>query len=1437
MASHDRRLSHEARPLWLKRHLGSRRAGMPSPKLARLALAPLEIPSAARPSQPQCQRLLAMDGSGSGHHPDEDLLDDSAADFLPCTGAGSSFQAALQGVAAEHEREVQRLQTKMAELRELVTHLQWKSVGQEVKSTNVEVSDVHGSPLVVKTVMANGRTFMTLEPPELDVHDPGGFCTPTDSSSDDDSAGSPGNNRASGNKRAVNQNGRASLCSSQASSIQVRRATKERPGDRPRGRSLKYDPWEDGNISEGGDAKSPRLKEYIPPLPPESVSHMLAPGSCLSTRSTTDKQTARGRHDPEGVESSGNGMSHGGQAGTEKEQQELLLQSQQDGDGRSESRCQSDGTADGGGNHKSRGQTTLQTCDSEGLRRRTVDDRTSQRLAREVLEYETKGQRLWRERQSLQRSKSVVEANVRQCTFRLEQLVNHWSFDFACGLVIIINTVLIGLSTQHVAEKGGDKVEYEIAGLICNAFFLVELILRLRVMGMRFFTVEGWRWNLFDMFLVVFSILDAVIQYGYNADAGAVGQSMKTIKMLRIVRVFRVFRFFTELRILALMILDSFRSLAWALLMLIIIMYVFAIWFTQDVASHIVKVKNDGLPVDPVLTEFFGNLLLTLSSLFHAMLNGISWIELTNGLKYSPPMQALFFFYVSFTLLAVLNIIRLLPKQIEQKQKWLQEMKELFQEMDKEGCGSISLDTIQEFLQDARVESYFQALGLEPHDTERLFDHLDDDNSGEVSLDEFLQGCLRLRGQARSIDVYSVMHDVRSLTTKFEELMDSLRVVGRLASEHSNARQNLSGAAFSKQGTVTTLPEPVEEAEMPTVIQRSTKPALMADGKGDQSWTSASADVIKGIVRCQDELCCHHWQLYLATHPELTYGDWENMLCLGRVREFIEHGVGVLYAKTQMGDVVGYLSFSRLNSEADPTSGGQGAGAFLKVNHLVVLERHRRAGVGRLLMTEFLHKVGVRIDSGPAGPTTDPEADVGVQIIAAELNEGAISWYRSMGFRAMNLHTKECGERKICYLDLRRCWGSAKVSGGTDLVPSFCGHRRRLFGEELCGEFVQPPRPDGQQSARQPFRRVTAYDAERGLHRLDGPDGELADLSAQFASAGGLCLGRAPQRAARSAMGDTTAAEQVQGTCLVVGAAMVFALVALVVKAGLPGAQKLSESAGLFVILTAVCRVDPLPLLPATQCRFFISWLVSIAFMLAYRKERGLRWFGPARLRWALVLKGTLSFTFITLWWGALRRAPMGNCIAIIYCSPVLTSLFSRALLGEALPREFAAQTLLVSCGVALVLDPPFLHRGGAGPGDGAAMLRDYGPVFLALLVCAMVPVATKATRDCSWIEVEHVNACLATCVYGPSLMLAQHALGGAAPLLPAGADSAWQSMLIVFAALGSFVGIAMETKGYQLAEVGKATMFRYVEVPTGESGVAEGPLERRAGTAPILMP
>merc|ERR1712241_934369 len=95
-------------------------------------------------------------------------------------------------------------------------------------------------------------------------------------------------------------------------------------------------------------------------------------------------------------------------------------------------------------------------------------------------------------------------------------------------------------------------------------------------------------WNIFDTVLVIMSIVEVLLLSGSTrASQASVGSGMKTIKMLRIVKVFRVFRFFRELSLLALMIVDSMRSLMWALLMLTIIIYVFAICFTQTATEHL----------------------------------------------------------------------------------------------------------------------------------------------------------------------------------------------------------------------------------------------------------------------------------------------------------------------------------------------------------------------------------------------------------------------------------------------------------------------------------------------------------------------------------------------------------------------------------------------------------------------------------------------------------------------------------------------------------------------------------------------------------------------------------------------------------------------------------------------------------------------------------
>jgi len=195
-----------------------------------------------------------------------------------------------------------------------------------------------------------------------------------------------------------------------------------------------------------------------------------------------------------------------------------------------------------------------------------------------------------------------------------------------------------------------------------------------------------------------------------------------------------------------------------------------------------------------------------------------------------------------------------------------------------------------------------------------------------------------------------------------------------------------------------------------------------------------------------------------------------------------------------------------------------------------------------------------------------------------------------------------------------------------------------------------------------------------------------------------------------------------------------------------------------------------------------------------------------------LLLKSVCSFGFAILWWTALRRAPVGDCIAITYTSPVFTSILSTLILGEKLPPEFPLQAILCSAGIVLILDPPALHHLWSTTATNSE--ADYSPAFASLILCCLAPIVTRKTKGCSWIEVEHTNAVFAAVVLNPLAFGAQYFMYGTLSHIPH--TSVTQVSLILLAAAGCFVGLAMETKGYQLAEAGRASMFRNAEVPFG---------------------
>jgi len=76
----------------------------------------------------------------------------------------------------------------------------------------------------------------------------------------------------------------------------------------------------------------------------------------------------------------------------------------------------------------------------------------------------------------------------------------------------------------------------------------------------------------------------------------------------------------------------------------------------------------------------------------------------------------------------------------------------------------ISPADLEAHLDDERAVAYFNALEVDCTEARSLFTLLDVDRSGVVNFDEFLHGCEKLKGDAKSIDIALLHYEIRWLS-------------------------------------------------------------------------------------------------------------------------------------------------------------------------------------------------------------------------------------------------------------------------------------------------------------------------------------------------------------------------------------------------------------------------------------------------------------------------------------------------------------------------------------------------------------------------------------------------------------------------------------------------------------------------------------------------
>jgi len=382
----------------------------------------------------------------------------------------------------------------------------------------------------------------------------------------------------------------------------------------------------------------------------------------------------------------------------------------------------------------------------------------------------------------------------------LRRIVGSKRFSVLVVLLIVLNAIFTAVVCDHgvktafsehekISEGGSVGISsakvvwHEIANTAFTAVFTVELLMRLFGLEFAFWIGTDWKWNLMDFALVVTSMME-IAMAASKINVNYV-RLFRLLRILRSLRVIRVLRFFRELRLILLSVLNAIVPLMWSIAFISMVIFVFGVVAVQGVTEFLETAPRSDPSVDR-MRLYFADLPVAIVTLFAAATGGINWFELSELLLRSSQLyRVLFLFYIVMMFLMILNIItglfvneaveraqqdRDLMVQAEEQRILgaVAELKQLFVDLDVNNSGSITLQEFLEVTKNRTLKTAFATLGLDVLDAARLFSLLDVDGSQVLELDEFVVGCMAMKGNAKAVDVEMLMKENTRMMRKLQ---------------------------------------------------------------------------------------------------------------------------------------------------------------------------------------------------------------------------------------------------------------------------------------------------------------------------------------------------------------------------------------------------------------------------------------------------------------------------------------------------------------------------------------------------------------------------------------------------------------------------------------------------------------------------------------------
>jgi len=360
-------------------------------------------------------------------------------------------------------------------------------------------------------------------------------------------------------------------------------------------------------------------------------------------------------------------------------------------------------------------------------------------------------------------------------------------FNLSIGAIIVVNTLMIGIDVDYAPRTGvlSEKLAWFLIDVSFTLLFVGEMAAKQYFYRWAYFKTNA---NRFDFLLVLFAVIDNLLSL-MEVDAGIGKMRMlRMIRLIRLVRLVRLIRMFKGLWLVVSGLIQSLRTILWVSVLLLVLCYVCGILATLSIGRNAAYEGYEKISGGWDHRKYFGTLPRSMVTMFQ-IVTLENWCDpiVRHVLTNQPAMAIFFLIFIFLTTFGLLNLVVGIiventlsvarnnttkikkVKDLEQK-RILSAMKDIFIAGDVDKSGTIDLEEFENMLQAKKVTSKLLACGIAVDEARELFHILDLDGSGILDIDEFVGGCLKLKGVAKSKDLLAVQMAMQSLSTRVEKL-------------------------------------------------------------------------------------------------------------------------------------------------------------------------------------------------------------------------------------------------------------------------------------------------------------------------------------------------------------------------------------------------------------------------------------------------------------------------------------------------------------------------------------------------------------------------------------------------------------------------------------------------------------------------------------------